>query len=213
MALVKSIVFVDGENLTMRYQALVKEGRRSCQGVVHCADVFVWSPRIGRPGIDTDIIRINYYTSMVGDEDAITALKEVIAAQRFHGFQDYYGPCQLHPRVYKKPQKSTKSRLVDINITIDSMRHAYTGAVDVVHLFSGDGDFVELVEDIGRSGTRVCVAAFSSGLEPKLSVVADRFFLLDDLFFEAVPVPNQPDTSQAVVPAEAKNAAPQPSPS
>jgi uncharacterized LabA/DUF88 family protein len=91
------------------------------------------------------------------------------------------------------------------------MRHAYTGAVEIVYLFSGDGDFVELVEDIGRSGTRVCVAAFSSGVEPRLSVVADRFYLLDDLFFEAVPAPNQPDTSQAVVPAEGANAAPQPS--
>jgi len=117
MALVKSIIFVDGENLTFRYQALLKEGRKPRSGVVHRADVFVWSPYIGRPGIDTDIIRINYYTSMVGDEDAVTALKELIATQRFHGFQDYYGPCQLHPRVYKKPQKSTKSRLVDINIT------------------------------------------------------------------------------------------------
>lgn len=191
MALVKSISFVDGENLTMRYQALLKDGRTPHTGVVHRPDVFVWNPYIARPVIDTDMIRINYYTSMVGDDDAVTALRELIAAQRFHGHADYYGPCQLHPRVYKKPQKSTKSRLVDINIAIDSMRHAYTRAVDVVYLFSGDGDFVELVEDIGRSGTRVCVAAFSSGLDARLRLVADRFYLLDDLFFAAAPAPGQ----------------------
>jgi uncharacterized LabA/DUF88 family protein len=188
-ALVKSIAFVDGENLTMRYQALLKDGRMPRPGVAHRPDAFVWSPHIGHPLIDTDMIRINYYTSMVGDEDAVTALRGAIAAHRYAGRADYYGPCQLHPRVYKKPQKSTKSRLVDINITIDSMRHAYTGAVDVVYLFSGDGDFVELVEDIGRSGTRVCVAAFSSGLDPRLPVVADRFFLLDDLFFASITAP------------------------
>lgn len=196
MALVKSIAFVDGENLTMRYQALLKEGRKPSQAVVHLPDVFVWQSNIGRAVIDTDMIRINYYTSMVGDEDAVTATKAAIAAQRYYGFGDLYGPCQLHPRVYKKPQKSTKSRLVDINITIDMMRHAYTGAVDVAYLFSGDGDFVELVEDIGRSGKRVCVAAFSSGLDPRLRVVADRFFLLDDLYFDPV-TPVAPGATQS----------------
>jgi uncharacterized LabA/DUF88 family protein len=191
MALVKSIAFVDGENLAIRYQTLVEAGRKPLPGTIHIPDVFVWHPQIGRPAIDTDIIRINYYTSMVGDDDALTDVRETIAAVRYHGYRDYYGPCQLHPRVYKKAKKSTKSRLVDINITIDVMRHAYTDAVDVVYLFSGDGDFVELVEDVGRGGKRICVAAFSSGLDPRLRVVADRFVLLDDLFFEPVPTPGQ----------------------
>jgi hypothetical protein len=30
------------------------------------------------------------------------------------------------------------------------------------------------------------VAAFSSGLDPRLRVVADRFFFLDDFYFEPV---------------------------
>jgi uncharacterized LabA/DUF88 family protein len=198
MALVKSVIFVDGENLTMRYQALAGAGRKPKSDVVHIPDVFVWHPGINmnRAVIDTDIIRINYYTSKIGDDAAITATRECIARQRYYGRGDLYGPCQLHPRVYKKPLKSTKSRLVDINITIDMMRHAYTDAVDVVYLFSGDGDFVELVEDIGRSGKRVCVAAFSSGLDPRLPVVADRFFLLDDLYFDPIPAPKQADPDQ-----------------
>jgi uncharacterized LabA/DUF88 family protein len=83
-------------------------------------------------------------------------------------------------------------------ITIDVMRHSYTDAVDVVYLFSGDGDFVELVKDAGRGGKRVCVAAFSSGLDPRLRLVADRFALLDDLYFEPHPVPECP-----AAPAEA----------
>ena len=71
-----------------------------------------------------------------------------------------------------------------MNIAIDVTRHAYTDSVDVVYLFSGDGDFVNLVEDAGRSGKRICVAAFSSGLDQRLPVVADRFILLDDFYFE-----------------------------
>lgn len=189
MALVKSIAFVDGENLTIRYQSLLKDGRKPRQDTVHIPDIFVWQPEIGRPIIDTDMIRINYYTSMVGDDDAIASTRETIAAQKYDGQGDYYGYCQLYPRVYKKPRKSTKSRLVDINITIDVMRHANTDAVDVVYLFSGDGDFVELVEEVGRSGKKICVAAFSSGLDPRLRVVADRFILLDDLYFAPAPGP------------------------
>lgn len=84
---------------------------------------------------------------------------------------------------------------LDINITIDVMRHAYTDAVDVVYLLSGDGDFVELVSEVARSGKKVCLGALSSGLEPRLRYAVDRFILLDDLFFhpvqEAAPSPRE----------------------
>jgi hypothetical protein len=96
MALVKSIAFIDGENITMRYQALVEAGRVPRPDVVHVPDVFVWYPQIGRPVINTDIIRISYYTSMVGDSEAVNEMSERIASQWYHGHGDYYGACQLH---------------------------------------------------------------------------------------------------------------------
>lgn len=202
MALVKSILFIDGENLAMRYQALLESGRKPKPTVVHIPDIFVWQPGLGPGVINTDILRVNYYTSMVGDDDAIASVKESISAQRYFSHGDYYGQCQLFPRVYKKLKKSTKSRLVDINITIDVMRHAYTHAVDVVYLFSGDGDFVHLVEEVARSGKKVCVGAFSSGLEPRLRVAADRFALLDEHFFEPITAPVAPEvTPNEVLPA------------
>ena len=34
-------------------------------------------------------------------------------------------------------------------------------------------------------GTQVYVAAFSSGLNPKLKTVVDEFTLLDDIYFES----------------------------
>jgi uncharacterized LabA/DUF88 family protein len=205
MALVKSIVFVDGENLTFRFQAMKAQGRIPIPAVQHEPDVFVWAPPfLGYEKIiDTDIIRINYYTSKVGDDNAVTAAREMIAAQRYWMHGDLYGRCQLHPRVFKKPQKSQKSRLVDINITIDVMRHAFTDAVDVVYLFSGDGDFVDLIEEVGRSGKRICVAAFSSGLDPRLRVMADRFVLLDDFYFAPIAALDPPQAPpQLAAPAE-----------
>ncbi len=185
MALVRSILFVDGENLPMRYQALVASGRTPRPSVKHCPNVYVWTSDLGhRDVIDTDLIHINYYTSMVGDDHAVAKVRDEISALRYSAIGDLYGLCQLYPRVYKKPKKSTKSRLVDINITIDVMRHSYANAVDVVYLFSGDGDFVNLVEEVTRSGKKVCLAAFSSGLESRLVSSVDRFVLLDDFYLE-----------------------------
>lgn len=188
MALVRSILFVDGENLTFRFQSMLESGRQPKASVQHCPDVYVWTSVLGHKElIDTDVLRVTYYTSMVGDDDAVATVKGKIADLRYRGHGDYYGACQLYPRVYKKLKKSTKSRLVDINIVIDIMRFAYSDAVDVVYLFSGDGDFVSLVEEIARSGKKVCVAAFSSGLEPRLVSAVDRFVLLDEFYFEPLP--------------------------
>ena len=187
MALVRSILFVDGENITMRYQALLESGRIPKATVKHNQDVYVWTSELGYKGvIDTDILRINYYTSMVGDDDAVTKIKNELGALQYDDPRSFYGKCQLFPRVFKKPKKSTKSRLVDINIVIDVMRHSYSNAVDVVYLFSGDGDFVHLVEEVARSGKKICLAAFSSGLEPRLASAVDRFVLLDDFYFEPI---------------------------
>lgn len=193
MALVRSILLVDGENLTMRYQAMLAAGRIPKVGVKHFSDVYVWPPSLGGTQIiNTDLIRINYYTSVVADHDGVNKVKSDISALTYQGAGDYYGICQLLPRIYKKSKKSTKSRLVDINITIDAMRHAYSNAVDVIYLFSGDGDFLHLVEEIARNGRKVCLAAFSSGLEPQLASSVDRFTLLDDFFFEAIASEAEP---------------------
>ena len=197
MALVRSIVFVDGENLTMRYQALAAAGRKPLPSVSHIQDICVWTSDFqSKRVIDTDVLRVNYYTSVVGDDGEVCRIKDSLANLPYLGIYDYYGRCQLYPRVYKKPKKSNKSRLVDINITIDVMRHCYSNAIDVVYIFSGDGDFVNLVEEVARSGKKVCVAAFSSGLERRLVTSVDRFVLSDDFYFEPVVLAPSPSIQQ-----------------
>jgi uncharacterized LabA/DUF88 family protein len=207
MALVKSILFVDGENLTIGFQSMIDEqGRTPLPQVVHRRDVFVWNRQFngeGIAGINTDILRVNYYTSAHGDDPTVNAVREEIASNRYNVHGDFYGSCQLHPRVYKKEARSRKSRLVDINITIDVMRHAYTDAVDVIYLFSGDGDFLELVAEVARRGKKICLGAFSSGLEPRLRSAVDRFILLDNLFLAPVPPPEIAAPEPKVEPIQA----------
>lgn len=197
MALVKSIVFIDGENLTLRFQAMQAGGRVRRPDVVHEPDVFIWRAdfaEYGIPGINTDILRIGYYTSVVGDDLRLQQVQDQLANCRYGvrsaAVHDYFGTCQVNPLLFKKALRSNKSRLVDINITIDVMRHACRRDVDVVYLFSGDGDFLELVREASRNGQKVCVGAFSSGLEQRMRSVGDGFIDLDEIFF--TPVTAQP---------------------
>jgi uncharacterized LabA/DUF88 family protein len=204
MALVKSILFIDGENLTLRFQAMEKEGKTRQTTVSHIPDVFVWNQSFdgfGIPGIDSDLLRVNYYSSATGDIPCIDGIKDSISKHSYSTrvMHDYYGSCQLLPRIFKKDNQSRKSRLVDISLTIDIMRHCYSSSVEVIYLFSGDGDFLELTSEIARSGKKIVLGAFSSGLESRLKSNVDRFIDLDSLFFQpaespeaSAPAPNPP---------------------
>jgi hypothetical protein len=186
VSLVRSMMFIDGENLTFRYQAMVKEGRKPKETVFHIPDVCVWDKHFTHMGgiIRTDVVRASYYTSMCGDDDALGEARKRISELGGRPSGDLYGGFQLVPHVYKKPAKSQKSRLVDINIVIDVMRQAYSDSIEKVYILSGDGDFVHLVEEIGRRGKQVCLAAFSSGLDSRLAYSVDSFVSLDDYYFE-----------------------------
>jgi uncharacterized LabA/DUF88 family protein len=206
MALVKSALFVDGENITFRFQEMEKAGRTRRPRVTHRQDVYLWNEEFGDdnlgPHINTDIFRVKYYTSVVGDDALLKRVRVELSKQSYWAHGDFYGRCQVHPEVYKKPKQRDKSRQVDINITVDMMRHAYNNDVDVLYLFSGDGDFLHLIEDVMRRGKKVCVGAFSDGLNPAIPYSVDRFFSLDDLFFLPIPSPATADATEAGVVAE-----------
>jgi uncharacterized LabA/DUF88 family protein len=173
-------MFIDGENLLFRYQAMLAEGKRPRNEVVHRPDEFVWSPHVfDHTGFD--FVRATYYTSVVGDTDKLTALTGFIKAQGVRRGGIY--PL-LHVCVFKKDAKAQKTRSVDINITIDALRHAFHNDADEFTFITGDSDFVLLVEAVMREGKYVRVMALSSGLLPRLQHAADNFWPLDDFFFE-----------------------------
>jgi uncharacterized LabA/DUF88 family protein len=150
--------------------------------VKHIPGVFVWHPNLTAYAHVAEIMRVAFYTSVVGDEDRINAVKEEIASTiyvpRSHGLK-------VCPYVFKKPSKSQKSKNVDIAITIDALRHSYLNHIDDLYLFSGDGDYLPLIREVMRSGKRVFVGAFSSGLNPELKWSVDSFMDLDKEFFYA----------------------------
>lgn len=188
----KIMIFIDGENLVMRYQDMVKNGYKKKPNTEYIEDIYVWHDEL-IPRKEIDLRRVTYYTSAVGSDDHINELREEIHNIKyrfrglpyiFHGatkYQEQWG--SVVPKVFKKPSKGRKSRKVDINIAIDMLNHATLGQVDRMLLVSGDGDFIPLIQEVMRHGIQVHISALSNGLNPKLKIVADMFTLLDDSMF------------------------------
>jgi uncharacterized LabA/DUF88 family protein len=197
MSIQKTQLFVDGENLVMRYQAMIADGRKPKKGVIHVPDSFVW-----HPGITTwscmDIQRVNYYTSATGDQQRINELRSQIASTTFEYIHEFdnevpQGSAQLLPKVFHKSSKSQKTRNVDINIVIDMMRAAHLGSVEMLLLLSGDGDYIPVIEECMRQGKTVWACSFSSGLNQLLPSSVDLYETLDDIFFDSrKKTPNPP---------------------
>lgn len=181
----RAILFIDGENLVFRYQEMLSAGRKPLPDVVHLPDVLVWHKRMTTYAAFL-FTRVCYYTSVVGDDDAVAATNAQIAKIVFRCSpnveMDFTG--QLVPRVFKKPAKSKKTRNVDIQIIIDVMRSAHATAHDLIFVASGDGDYLPLFEEVMHTGKQLYVAAFSSGLNPAIPYSVDEFFELDLLFFQ-----------------------------
>ena len=135
-----------------------------------------------------DVIRVSYYTSVIGDDQKVSDLENYISGIQFSRYSPgarAYG--SLLPRVHKKSANSKKSKVVDVDITMDVMRGAADAQIETILLLTGDGDYVPLVREITRrTSKQVVLGAFSSGLSPKLRVSADTFLDLDGMFFQPV---------------------------
>lgn len=182
------MVFVDGENIVMRYQALLAEGRKPKKGVTHIKDVFVWSDSIFDWSV-FDLRRVSYYSTVVGDDKKIEELGYHIGGT-VYGYShelDSDVPkafTQIIPHLFKKEKQSRKTRMIDIQIVIDIMRHALSNSIDAIYIISGDGDYLPLIDEVMRHGKQVYVSAFDSGLNYKITSRVDQFTYLDDEFFE-----------------------------
>lgn len=182
----KAIVLVDGENLVMRYQEMLQAGRKPIEGVIHIDNTFVWHPRLLECLGGKDLVRIAYYTTVVGDDNRVEEVKEVISQAAYEGCllngEEWVGT--LVPYVYKKSRKGAKTKSVDINLTIDALRYVYGESIDQIVLMSGDGDYVPLLREVMARGKMVQAMAFSSGLSKQIKYNVDDFEIIDDEIFQ-----------------------------
>lgn len=186
----ETLVFVDEENLSVRYKKLLNEGRVPRTDNVVVGESFTWSKQIFAKH-HWNIKRVSYYTSLVGDDDAVRALRQAISSTTYQcNLGDMNRTSQLIPFVRKKSDKSKKESICDIAIAVDVMRACYRDHAPTIWILSGDGDFVQLFNEVVHSGKHVYAAAFSSGMNEEIPLVVDEFFCLDDYFFESKSVPD-----------------------
>ncbi len=182
----KVIVLVDGENLIFRYQEMLNNDKALIprENTIHEKDVVVWHNSILQTFI-ADVLRVSYYSTLVGDDDTQEEVKQRISriSYTYRNIHDRK-KSTLNPHYFKKEKRAKKTKSVDINLTIDALRHTYNDSVDVVYLLSGDGDYLPLIEEIMRQGKQAWIGAFSSGCNSGLKFTADKFISLDKIFFQ-----------------------------
>jgi uncharacterized LabA/DUF88 family protein len=183
----RAMAFIDGENLTMRYQAMLTKDNKPHANNISVPDVLAWNREALNAFPFLEMIRATYYTYAVGSDEQLELWKNQIRGFSYSYHSDkgsfsYSG--SMYPKIFKKPQRTAKRKGVDISITVDALTHVYNNDIDIVVLMTGDGDYKPLIEAIMRRGKRVYLAALSDGLNPILPNLVDLFYCLDSRFFE-----------------------------
>jgi len=185
----RMMVFIDGENLVFRYESMIKDDAEPSTLIDYEPKTFVWRANSIKPELNT-ILRANYYTYVTGDDNKVNEIKTKIKNLNFHNYSTQYHnisvkqlPNNLTPVVFKKT-KGEKAKGVDIQMSVDILTHVFRNNIDIVYLVSGDGDYLPVLQEAVRMGKQVYVAAFSSGLNESLVTIADKFRLLDPIYFK-----------------------------
>jgi hypothetical protein len=180
----RNMVFVDGENFTIRGQEFArKRGIALEEGEYWAEDVFLWMPHTegdfpryaggwGESG-PARSERAYFYTSIPAGNSR--ARQKAALSLRKLNFE---------PKVFTKKKKNEPSKGVDVSLTTALVSHAYRDDFNVAFLVCGDGDYVPVVEEIKNAGRRVVVVFFNeaNGLNTELRIAADRYIDIGDYF-------------------------------
>ncbi len=161
------MVFVDGENFAIRYQALLA-GAQPLKHVTLEPDTFVWANGFNGACLDAGVRRKHYYTAVQGDQVKIDDITDKLKDLGIEA-----------PRVFKRT-KNRASKRVDISLSTEMLMHASRKNCQTAVLVAGDEDYLPLVEAVQAEGCRVLLWFVSNGLSPALRRVADHYACLDE---------------------------------
>jgi uncharacterized LabA/DUF88 family protein len=164
------MMFVDGENLAIRYSRLLAN-RASESHVTHDPSVLVWSRFLNIPPNIGELVRVYYYTCVSQDEVHRQSIEDRLKALGIHA-----------PRVFSKV-KGKRSKRVDISLATDMLSHAHRDNYDIAILVAGDEDYVPLVQAVMAEGKRVVLWFFGDGLSRSLKVAADHYYDIGTVLF------------------------------
>jgi len=156
------MVFIDGENLAIRYKNILKD-RTVPKDVAYKENLYVWSHQLDNLVESYTVIRKYYYTSVQGASPKIESIIDELKALGIEV-----------PRVFKK-EKGRSTKRVDISLATDMLTQAHRKNFDIAVLVAGDEDYVPLVESIMAEGCRVWLWFFNEGLSAALQRTADYY--------------------------------------
>ncbi len=123
------------------------------------------------------LIRANYYTALLEDQD-FSPIRPLVDWLDYNGYSLITKPAREYTDAAGR--RRVKGDM-DVEIAVDMLEAA--GFCDHVFLFSGDGDFVSLVEAIQRKGVRVSVV---STIRTQPPMIADDLRRQADHFLDLV---------------------------
>ncbi len=177
---IRVMIFVDGENLAIRFGAYLRnEARVLARDVIYEPDVYVWSRHLSDSSVVAGggVIRTHYYTAVQGDhpkvEDVASTLKQAGVGA---------------PRVFKKI-KNQRSKGVDISLATDMLTHAHRHHFDIAVLVGGDADFVPLVRAVQAEGRGVHLWYIPDGVSEALVQAVDKASNIVHMLVQPQPSP------------------------
>jgi uncharacterized LabA/DUF88 family protein len=166
------MVFVDGENLAIRYGNMLREETKTRPShVSYEPNIFVWSTGLNNICVYGAVFRKYYYTSVQGDDAFIARVEDSLKTAGIE-----------QPKVFKKT-KGRASKRVDISLATDMLTNAAQNNYEVAVLVAGDEDYVPLVEGVKQQGCRVHLWFLKDGLSPALRRIADHYADIGDVLF------------------------------
>ena len=136
---------------------------------------------------DTNLIRAYYYTAIPEDQE-FSSLRPLV------GWLDYNGYAVVSKLTREFIDEETgKRRLkgnMDMELALDMLKLA--PHIDHAVLFSGDGDFCRLLEDVQALGVRTTVVSTNKTTPP---MVADQLRRMADIYIDMVDI--APDISKS----------------
>lgn len=164
------MLFVDGENLSIRYKAELGDNL-PVKHVSYAPDTYVWSPYVSRLHGPENYIRRYYYTSTTGDKEKIEKVEDDLLRVGIDA-----------PRIFHK-EKGKRSKRVDITLATDMLTHAHRKNYDIAILVAGDEDYVPLVEAVQNEGRQVVLWMLENGLSRPLRKACDHYWNIGEALF------------------------------
>ena len=145
---------------------------------------------------DTNLIRVYYYTALPEDQE-FSSLRPLIDWLDYNGF----AVVSKLTREFTDPETG-KRRIkgnMDMELALDMLKLA--PHIDHAILFSGDGDFCRLLEEIQGMGVRVSIVSTTKSSPPmaadSLRRMADIFIEMDTIRDRIGRPPRSPDDDKA----------------